>query len=74
MGAAAPGGVGDLIAWPVAYLILRHGLSGMAYHIDLGIGLFAAAGSLAVATAFATVGQEAWNVARGPAMAALHHE
>ncbi len=64
----------NVIAWPVAYLILSRWLSGMAYHIELGIGLFAAAGFLAVAIALVSVGQQAWSVARGRAMAALRYE
>ena len=64
----------NVIAWPAAYLILNRWLSGMAYHIDLGIGLFAAAGALAVAIALVTVGQQAWGLARGRAMAALRYE
>jgi putative ABC transport system permease protein len=64
----------NLIAWPVAYLVLRRWLSGMAYHIDLGIGLFAAAAALALAIAVLTVGQQAWSLARGRAVAALRYE
>jgi len=43
----------------------------MAYHIDLGVGLFAAAGTLATAIAVLTVGQQAWTLAQGRAMSAL---
>jgi putative ABC transport system permease protein len=64
----------NVIAWPVAYLILSRWLAGMAYHIPLGIGFFAAAGSLAVAIALVTVGQQAWSLAQGRAMAALRYE
>jgi putative ABC transport system permease protein len=64
----------NVIAWPVAYLVLNRWLSGMAYHIDLGIGLFAAAAALAIAIAVLTVGQQAWRLAQGRAMAALRYE
>ncbi len=64
----------NVIAWPAAYLVLNRWLSGMAYHIDLGVGLFAAAGTLATAIAVLTVGQQAWTLAQGRAMAALRYE
>jgi len=54
----------NAIAWPIAYVIPGRWLSGMAYHIELGIDLFMAAGFLAVGIALATVGRQAWSVAR----------
>ncbi len=64
----------NVIAWPAAYWVLSRWLSGMAYHIDLEIGLFSAAGGLALAIAVLTVGQQAWSLAQGRAMAALRYE
>jgi len=65
---------GNVIAWPCAYLFTRRWLEGFAYHVALGPGTFAAAGSLAILVALATVVGHALLVARARPVEALRYE
>src|SRR5690606_16182427 len=47
--------VANLIAWPLAYFLMRRWLDGFAYRIDLNVLLFVAGALLALAVAMATV-------------------
>jgi putative ABC transport system permease protein len=64
----------NLIAWPVAYFIMRRWLQGFAYHIDLAPWMFLAASGLALTIALATVIGHALLVARARPVAALRYE
>lgn len=63
-----------LIAWPVAFVVMRWWLSGFAYHVDLAPWTFAAAGAGAVVIALVTVFAHALNVARAKPVSALRYE
>jgi putative ABC transport system permease protein len=54
----------NLVAWPAGALVMRWWLNGFAYHIDLDIWTFLAAGGLAGAAAGATVAIHALIAAR----------
>ncbi|MDB6091385.1 MAG: hypothetical protein JWN85_4169 [Gammaproteobacteria bacterium] len=54
----------NLIAWPLAYLLMRRWLDGFAYHVDLNSLAFLAASPLALSIALATVSGHALLVAR----------
>jgi putative ABC transport system permease protein len=45
----------NVIAWPVAYLVMRKWLQNFAYRIDIGLGTFVVAGALALIVALLTV-------------------
>lgn len=64
----------NLIAWPVAFLLLRWWLAGFAYHVDVAPWSFAAAGAGALLIAWATVFAHALNVARAKPVSALRYE
>jgi len=64
----------NLIAWPVAFLVMRWWLSGFAYHVDVAPWTFAAAGAAALFIALATVLAHALNVARAKPVSALRYE
>jgi putative ABC transport system permease protein len=64
----------NLIAWPVAFVVLRWWLAGFAYHVDLAAWTFAVAGLGAVVIALATVFAHALNVARAKPVSALRYE
>lgn len=64
----------NLIAWPVAYFVMRRWLEGFAYHVDLGVLTFLLAGALALAIALASVSGHALLVARARPVTALRHE
>ena len=64
----------NVVAWPAAYLILSRWLDGIAYHVELGIGVFGAAGLATVLIALATVALQAARLARTPPATSLRYE
>lgn len=66
--------VANLIAWPVAWFCMDRWLSDFTYRIDLNPLLFVAAGSVALAIAWVTVGLHAARVAQSKPIAALRYE
>jgi putative ABC transport system permease protein len=64
----------NVIAWPVAYLYLRHWLDGYAYRITLNPLYFAAAGGVALLIAWATVYAHTLWLARTSPVHALRYE
>jgi putative ABC transport system permease protein len=67
-------GVAFAVAVPIAYLSMSRWLEGFAYRIDLGLGVFVAAGILALVVALGTVGVQAWRAARLDPTKALRSE
>lgn len=63
-----------IIAWPVAWWLMRRWLSGFAYHVDLAWWVFAAASLGALLIALVTVGGQAWATARQKPVLALRYE
>lgn len=66
--------IANLIAWPVAWWLMRDWLNGFEYRIDLGPLPFIAAGLLALVIAAATVAGHAMRVARANPIHALRYE
>ena len=66
--------VANLIAWPVAWWLMRDWLNGFSTRIDLTPVPFVAAGALALAIAVATIASHAWRVARETPIRALRYE
>ena len=64
----------NLIAWPVAWLLMRRWLSGFAYHVDLTPESFLVASLLALCIALLTVSGHAWMVSRSRPVDALRYE
>ena len=64
----------NLIAWPAAAWAMQRWLQGFAYHVDLGLWVFPAAGGLALAIALLTVCTHSILLARAKPMAALRYE
>jgi putative ABC transport system permease protein len=64
----------NLIAWPVAYWLMRDWLNGFADRIDLSPLWFLAATGIAILIAWATVAGHAWRVARAKPVLALRYE
>jgi putative ABC transport system permease protein len=64
----------NVIAWPLAWWLMRRWLSGFAYHIDLHWWVFAAASLGALLIALATVAGQAWLTARAKPVLALRYE
>jgi putative ABC transport system permease protein len=64
----------SLIAWPVAGYLMRHWLYSFAYRVTLQAYPFPVVTSLAMLIALATVGAQAWHVARARPVAALRYE
>jgi putative ABC transport system permease protein len=64
----------NLIAWPLAFWAMDHWLHGFAYRVGLPLWLFLCASIAAVLIAWATVGGQAWLVARAKPATALRYE
>ncbi|HEX8654382.1 MAG TPA: ABC transporter permease [Allosphingosinicella sp.] len=66
--------VANLIAWPVAWYMMREWLQGFDSRIDLGPTPFLLAGALALGIALATIAGHAMRVARANPIHALRYE
>jgi len=64
----------NLIAWPVAWWVMRGWLNGFDERITLGPGPFVLAGLLALAIAVGTISSHAFRVARANPIHALRYE
>ena len=66
--------VSNLIAWPVAYYLLRRWLENFAYRIELGVLPFLVAGAAALITAVLTVSVRSIKAAQSDPVASLRYE
>jgi putative ABC transport system permease protein len=66
--------IANLIAWPVAWWVMRDWLNHFDLRIDLGPAPFILAGGIALLIAIATIGTHAWRVARANPITALRYE
>jgi putative ABC transport system permease protein len=66
--------IANLIAWPVAWWVMRNWLNGFDTRIDLGPTPFLIAGVLALAIALGTIAGHAFKVARSNPINALRYE
>ena len=66
--------IANLIAWPVAWWLMRDWLNGFDARIALSFEPFVFAGALALAIAIATIGAHAWRVAQANPVHALRYE
>jgi putative ABC transport system permease protein len=64
----------NLIAWPLAWLVVRDWLNGFAYRIDVPLSAFLFAGLGALLIAFLAVAAHTLKVARSHPALALKHE
>ncbi|HEY4031214.1 MAG TPA: ABC transporter permease [Caulobacteraceae bacterium] len=64
----------NLIAWPVAFMVMSRWLQGFAYHVDLQPGFFLLAAGAAVTIAWLTVSAQAVAAARAKPVDALRYE
>ncbi|KAA3657041.1 MAG: hypothetical protein DWQ10_14120, partial [Calditrichaeota bacterium] len=66
--------VAILIAWPVAWFTMQRWLQDFAYRIDLGLGVFAVSGLIALAIALLTVIWQAIRAALANPVESLRYE
>jgi putative ABC transport system permease protein len=66
--------IANLVAWPVAFFLMRDWLNGFERRIDLNPLIFATAGFLALLVAWLTVGSHALRAARENPIRALRYE
>lgn len=66
--------IANLIAWPIAWWVMRDWLNGFDSRIDLGPGPFVLAGGLALAIALGTIAGHALKVSRANPVHALRYE
>jgi putative ABC transport system permease protein len=66
--------VANVIAWPLAYFLMRRWLDNFAYRIDLSVVVFLGAAAAALAVALVTVGTIAGRAAGANPVHALRYE
>jgi putative ABC transport system permease protein len=66
--------VAAVLAVPLAYLAMRRWLEAFAYHVEIGPGVFVAAGALALGIALLTVSTQALRAASTDPVKALRYE
>nr|WP_276046619.1 MULTISPECIES: ABC transporter permease [unclassified Sphingomonas] len=71
---ARPAVLANLIAWPAAWLLMQHWLNGYAYHIDMPLWLYPAAGLAALLVAVASIAIQAFVAAQRAPVVALRYE
>ena len=64
----------NIIAWPVAYVVMNRWLQDFAHRIRIGLDIFVLAGLLALVFALLTVGYQALKAARANPAEALRYE
>lgn len=67
-------GLAFLIALPASYLVMRRWLEAFAYRIELGPGLFLAAGAVALGIALLTVSYQSIKAAVADPVESLRYE
>jgi len=67
-------GLANLIAWPVAYYLMRRWLQDFAYRTPIGLTVFLLSGLLGLAIALLTVGYQAVHAARANPVESLRYE
>ncbi|HWK53488.1 MAG TPA: FtsX-like permease family protein, partial [Hyphomicrobiales bacterium] len=66
--------IANVIAWPLAYVAMRHWLDNFAYRIDLTPMIFLGSGLIALCVAWVTVGGTAAKAANAKPVLALRYE
>ena len=66
--------IANIIAWPIAWWVMRNWLNGFDVRMPLGPAPFVVAGLLALVIAIATIGGHAWRVAQTNPVKALRYE
>ena len=64
----------NLLAWPIAYYWANRWLNGFAYHVELRVWMFLAAGGIALLIALITVSGHAFLASRAKPVTALRYE
>jgi len=64
----------NLIAWPVAYVVMTAWLQSFAYRVGLSWWMFAGPSMLAIVIAAMTVGTQAWKASRANPVDSLRYE
>jgi putative ABC transport system permease protein len=64
----------NLVAWPVAYVVMKRVLGGYHYRIALGPGFFLAAGGISLAVALLTAGGLGLKAALADPVKAIRYE
>ena len=71
---AKPVLLANLVAWPVAWILMRQWLNGFAYRVELSVWFFLGAGAMALLIALATVIGQTLRAARTRPAEALAYE
>jgi putative ABC transport system permease protein len=67
-------GIANIVAWPLAYFIMKRWLQGFAYRTSIELGVFILAGFLALTIALVTVSYQAIRAATANPVDSLRYE
>lgn len=67
-------GLANVIAWPIAYMLMIKWLQSFAYRVPVGLLIFVLAGTLALVIAFLTVSYQAIKAAMANPVDSLRYE
>jgi putative ABC transport system permease protein len=66
--------IANVVAWPLAYYVMRNWLQNFAYRTDMNLWIFVGSGILALVIALATVSTHAIKAATANPIESLHYE
>ncbi len=66
--------IGNLIAWPAAFVMMRSWLDNFAYRTSIALWIFLAAGILSIAVSMLTVSTQSVRAARTDPIRSIRYE
>ena len=66
--------LGNLVAWPIGYLVMQRWLEDFAYRIDIGVGVFLVTGAVALVLVLISVGGQAIRASLANPVESLRYE
>jgi len=66
--------IGNLVAWPIGYLVMHRWLEDFAYRIDIGVGVFLVTGAVALVLVLVSVGGQALRASLANPVESLRYE
>ncbi len=67
-------GIANLVAWPIAYFVMRRWLQDFAYRVSFGVSAFLIAGTVTLMVSLTTVGFLAFRAALSSPVVSLRYE
>ncbi len=66
--------IANVVAWPLAYVLMRKWLQNFSYRINMGLGVFVLAGIIALSIALLTISFQSIKAALADPVKSLRYE